>query len=150
MEALVSKLMEGGEIVDLSRASVDFSDRTRTTSSSNAAHDSVIPQMDVETPSKQQGGQLDTNWLSILDDIKEIREQLSQSDIYTPESNNDVNEAPQVDLVFGPVRVPDFQDILSSVPPRPMCDKFLSEYFNAPFILRKFVFFDYYIDANSL
>lgn len=150
VENLVSKLMESGDIADLSRVRVDFSKKTRATSSSNAAHDGVSPQMEVETPSKQQGGQLDTNWLSILDDIKEVREELSQSDIYTPEHNNDVNEAPQVDLVFGPVGVPDFQDILSSVPPRPICDKFLSEYFNAPFMLRTFVFLYYYVNANSL
>jgi hypothetical protein len=135
VENLVSKLMEEGDITDLFRPNIDISDKT---GASNAARDSVVPQMEVETPRKRQGGQLDSNWISILEDIKEVREQLSQSDIYTPEDNADVNEAPQVDLVFGPVGVPDFQDILNSVPPRPICDKLLSEYFNAPFMLRTF------------
>ncbi|CRG91409.1 C6 transcription factor, putative [Talaromyces islandicus] len=124
--------MEGGDLSDLSRQNVEFSDKTRF---SNAVREGVVHQIGVETPRQQQGGQLDTNWLSILDDIKEVREELSQSDIYSPEDNNDANDAPDVDLVFGPVGVADFQDILNSVPSRPICDKFLSEYFNAPFML---------------
>lgn len=147
VENLVSRLMEGGGPADFSTANIDFTDKTRA---SHTARDSVVHQIDAETPRRQQGGQLDTNWLSILDDIKEVREELSQSDIYTPEDNNEANDAPEVDLVFGPVGVADFQDILNSVPPRPICDKFLSEYFNAPFMLRMFLFIDYYVEANSL
>jgi hypothetical protein len=140
-------MLEGGEVSDLSGENIDFADKTRA---SNAARGSVVPQRDVETQRQQQGSQLDTNWLSILDDIKEVREQLSQSDIYSPEDNHDANDAPEVDLVFGPVGVADFQDILSSVPPRPICDKFLSEYFNTPFMLRMFPCTSYFILANSL
>lgn len=137
--------MEGEDFVDLSIPNINL------TEASNAAYDNIVPQTAVDTPNKQQGGQLDSNWLSILEDIKDIREQLSQSDIYTPEDNNDTtNDAPEADLVLGPVPAVDFRDIIASVPPRPICDKLLSEYFCAPFMLRRFLVHWSIIDANFL
>jgi hypothetical protein len=79
-----------------------------------------------------------THWLSILDDIKEVREQLSQSGLLTPEDNDIPNEEEEMDLVLGPMELPKFQDIIQSLPPRPVCDKMLAQYFNSPLILRMF------------
>lgn len=97
-------------------------------------------------PRKARGRIENTHWLSILDDIKEVREQLSQSDITTsPEDNADVNDEAQeeeeIDLVLGATQpLPTFQEIINSLPPRPMCDTLLSQYFTSPIVLRAFFF----------
>jgi hypothetical protein len=80
-----------------------------------------------------KGGQLNyidsSHWRSILNDIKEVREQLSIQD------EPDIEVQPEVDLVFGPQPT---SDILQSLPSRPVCDGLLSQYFNATYmILRK-------------
>lgn len=94
------------------------------------------------TPRKARGHIENTHWLSILDDIKEIREQLAQSDIMTsPEDNADINEEVQeeeeIDLVLGATQpLPTFQEIINALPPRPICDMLLSQYFTSPIVLR--------------
>lgn len=94
------------------------------------------------TPRKARGHIENTHWLSILDDIKEVREQLAQSDILTsPEDNTEINEEAQeeeeIDLVLGATQpLPTFQEIIDSLPPRPICDTLLSQYFTSPMVLR--------------
>jgi len=94
------------------------------------------------TPRKARGHIENTHWLSILDDIKEVREQLAQSDIMTsPEDNADINEEAQeeeeIDLVLGAMQpLPTFQEIIHSLPPRSICDTLLSQYFTSPIVLR--------------
>lgn len=93
------------------------------------------------TPRKARGHIEDSHWLSILDDIKEVREQLAQSDIMTsPEDNADINDEAQeeeIDLVLGATQpLPTLQEIVNSLPPRPMCDMLLSQYFTSPVVLR--------------
>ncbi|KAK9235108.1 fungal-specific transcription factor domain-containing protein [Lipomyces kononenkoae] len=84
---------------------------------------------------KQRNHQIDsTHWLSVLNDIKEVREQLSQSDIFTPEEN-DMHNEPEEDLLLKSTGSPDIQDIIQSLPPRPICDRMLSNYFNSSFTL---------------
>ncbi|KAF5016309.1 hypothetical protein F66182_12047, partial [Fusarium sp. NRRL 66182] len=92
------------------------------------------------TPRKARGHIEDSHWLSILDDIKEVREQLAQSDIMTsPEDNADINDEAQeeeIDLVLGATQpLPTLQEIVNSLPPRPMCDMLLSQYFTSPVVL---------------
>ncbi|KAL1970425.1 hypothetical protein VTN77DRAFT_5586 [Rasamsonia byssochlamydoides] len=73
-----------------------------------------------------------SHWLSILDDIKDIREQLSLSNTHAVE--NEV-ENEQVDLVFSPMPIPSIREILHSLPPRPVCDSLLSQYFNSRYMI---------------
>ncbi|KUL89199.1 hypothetical protein ZTR_03820 [Talaromyces verruculosus] len=93
------------------------------------------------TPRKGRGYIEYTHWLSILDEIKEVREQLAESDIMTsPVDNADINEEAQeeeeIDLVLGATKpLPTFQDIINSLPPRPICDTLLSQYFTSPVVL---------------
>ncbi|KAL3704326.1 hypothetical protein TMatcc_010017 [Talaromyces marneffei ATCC 18224] len=93
---------------------------------------------------KTRGHIENTHWLSILDDIKEVREQLAQSDIMTsPEDDVDTHEEEQeeeeeeeIDLVLGATQpLPTFQEIINSLPPRPICDTLLSQYFTSPMVL---------------
>lgn len=81
-----------------------------------------------------------THWLSILDDIKEVREQLSQSEIFTPEENDMNQEQEEIDLALGTTELPKLQDIIASLPPRAVCDGILSQYFNSSMNLRAFFF----------
>lgn len=103
---------------------------------------SIAAGIEPPTPRKGRGYIENTHWLSILDDIKEVREQLAQSDIMTsPEDNADINEEAQeeeeIDLVLGATKpLPSFQDIINSLPPRPICDTLLSQYFTSPVVLR--------------
>ncbi|KAF1988217.1 hypothetical protein K402DRAFT_391981 [Aulographum hederae CBS 113979] len=67
-----------------------------------------------------------THWLSILNDIQEVREQLS-----TQDEPDEIQVQPEVDLVFASQPA---SDILSFVPPRKVCDLLLSQYFNAKYM----------------
>ncbi|GAM42118.1 hypothetical protein TCE0_043r15797 [Talaromyces pinophilus] len=92
------------------------------------------------TPQKGRGYIENTHWLSILDDIKEVREQLAQSDIMTSPDSADINEEAQeeeeIDLVLGATQpLPTVQEIINSLPPRPICDMLLSQYFTSPIVL---------------
>lgn len=97
-------------------------------------------------PRKARNHVENTPWLSIMDDIKEIREQLAHADILTsPEDNADINEEEQeeeeIDLVLGATQpLPTFREIINSLPPRPICDMLLSQYFTSQLILRTFLF----------
>lgn len=91
-----------------------------------------------------QGGQLNyvdsSHWLSILHDIKEVREQLSSSNPQGQEdqSCDNIGPEPEVDLVFSPLQPPALHEILQSLPSRPICDSLISQYFNSKYmILRK-------------
>jgi hypothetical protein len=80
-----------------------------------------------------RGGQLNyvdsSHWRSILNDIKEVREQLTIQD------EPDMEVQPEADIVFGPQSA---SNILQFLPSRPVCDGLLSQYFNATYmVLRK-------------
>jgi hypothetical protein len=85
-----------------------------------------------------QGNYVDSShWLSILNDIKEVREQLSLSSAQV-EEQPDITKDEDVDLVLGPVPMPNKVDMIKSLPARSVCDSLLSQYFNAQFMsLRK-------------
>ena len=88
-----------------------------------------------------RGGQVNyvdsSHWVSILHDIKEVREQLSLPNTQVQEdpSFGDVGQQPEADLVFGPPLHLTISEILQSLPPRPVCDSLLSQYFNAQYTL---------------
>ena len=90
-----------------------------------------------------------SHWSSLLEDIREIREQLSPSNVDEQSSTiqsasadtewtaKEDNRA-EVDLVFGRQEALNFQDLLQSVPSRQVCDSFVSQYFRpGDAILRK-------------
>ncbi|OKL61666.1 hypothetical protein UA08_02199 [Talaromyces atroroseus] len=148
VENLVFELVNGGGggIMDLSNGDHDvFVDhgsqvgRTRNHGhggasriETTATHGDDMGKSFLHRPTEQS-----THWLAILDDIKEVREQLSQSEIFTPEDNDMNNEQAEeeLDLALGPMELPKFQDIIQSLPPRPICDKILAQYFNSSLIL---------------
>jgi hypothetical protein len=91
-----------------------------------------------------QGGQMNyvdsSHWLSILRDIQESRERLSLSDIQDEEdrSTDGIAPSPEVDLVLGQVQPLEVCEIIRSLPPRPVCDSLISQYFNSQYmIIRK-------------
>jgi hypothetical protein len=97
-----------------------------------------------ETPHLQETGDGRVNyidpghWLSILDDIKEVREHLSVTDQPSSQSKTgfDVDRAvPDAGFLFSPDQNSSLDEILSSLPPQPICDMLLSWYFNSRFMV---------------
>jgi hypothetical protein len=88
-----------------------------------------------------RGGQTNyvdsSHWLSILHDIKEVREELSLSNtqVQEDESFDDFGPQPEVDLMFGPLQPLTIPEILRSLPPRPVCDSLLSQFFNSKYMI---------------
>ncbi|TVY29882.1 Equisetin cluster transcription factor [Lachnellula hyalina] len=88
-----------------------------------------------------QGGQTNyvdsSHWLSILHDIKEVREQLALSS--TQEQEDDsfdrIGPQPEADLVFGLQQPLNIIEIIRSLPSRPVCDSLLSQYFNSQYMI---------------
>jgi hypothetical protein len=109
---------------------------------------------DINPPADERGtlqvreGQINyldsSHWLSILHDIKEIREELALSNAQAQEDQSlgDSPVQPEVDLIFGPLQPPTISEMLRSLPPRHVCDSLLSQFFNAKYmILRRAPFF---------
>lgn len=137
MENIVSQFLQNG---------VTIKPQDKQTYSSNDATDNTeAPGDKVSTASSGslhvRDGQMtyvDSNhWLSILDDIKEVREQLSLSDIHIQENPFDDALGPdnEVDLMFSPMPSHNLREILQSLPPRPVCDSLLSQYFNLTYMV---------------
>lgn len=71
-------------------------------------------------------------WLSIVDEIKEIREQLAVTPSSIPEETLDRED---VDLMFGAAHLPTIAEIVGSLPPRPVCDTLVSYYFGSKYMV---------------
>lgn len=146
VEDMVYQLIEGGSPPTSKTSKRDqLKARKNASSSIDTAYDEVEHLTTQRT--KLRGSLEPTNWLSVLNDIKEVREQLSHSEIFTSEENEPNTghkqvEVEQVDLMLGPLgQLPDIQEIIASLPPRPICDKILAQYFNSPLTLRTCFFF---------
>lgn len=134
------------------------SERTRTdhhhhpgsaASTHTAVDTRIITPPDERGTLHVQGGQVNyvdsSHWLSILHDIKEVREQLSLPNAQGQEdgqSFGDIGPSPQsqpeAELVFGGLVHPlavDIGEIIRSLPPRPVCDSLLSQYFNSQYMI---------------
>jgi hypothetical protein len=88
-----------------------------------------------------QDGQVnyvDSNhWLSILDDVREVRRHLTLSDIGTQESlfDDGSDREREPDLTISPMPRHSIHEILRSLPPRAVCDSLLSRYFNQDYVV---------------
>ena len=106
--------------------------------------DSEKPALTPEMPHLQEteDGQVNyidrSHWLSILNDIKEVREQLG---IASPASqqtkSDDTNTSQMIDnsFLFNTNSDAKFADIFKQVPPRSKCDMLISWYFNSRFMV---------------
>ncbi|KAK4152579.1 hypothetical protein C8A00DRAFT_44389 [Chaetomidium leptoderma] len=80
-----------------------------------------------------------SHWLSILEDIREVREHLSpeggflQQDVPSSSGATWGPELPEISSVLGLRASISLENILASLPPRPVCDRLLSHYFNSRF-----------------
>lgn len=109
--------------------------QTSAPSSSSGGEDGLTP----ETPHLQEteAGQVNyidpSHWLSILDDIKEVREHLSVSNQPIPQNETDFNVdhgISDASLLFSSTQNASLDEIISSLPSQPICDMLLSWYFN--------------------
>ncbi|KAJ5374000.1 hypothetical protein N7517_006006 [Penicillium concentricum] len=78
-----------------------------------------------------------SHWVSILEDIKEVRESLSAVDPFSliePASDGG-SEHPDLSLALGSEHRLNIKDILVSLPTRPICDMLVSRYFNARYMV---------------
>ncbi|KGO76432.1 Transcription factor, fungi [Penicillium italicum] len=78
-----------------------------------------------------------SHWVSILEDIKEVRESLSTVDPFAlsePTSDGASGQS-DVSLATGPEARLNIKDILVSLPTRPICDMLVSRYFNASYMV---------------
>ncbi|KAK1761707.1 hypothetical protein QBC33DRAFT_614721 [Phialemonium atrogriseum] len=99
----------------------------------------------IETPRvlESRDGQVNyvdpSHWLSILEDIKEIREHLTPSDssILHDGLGNGGSPLwePEASFLFGFNQNPSLHEILASLPPQPVCDRLLSHYFGSRFMV---------------
>jgi hypothetical protein len=86
---------------------------------------------------------VDSNhWLSVLEDIREVREHLSPDGNFLQQKSPTSNGArwepglPEVSSVLGlNASSASLDEILTSLPPRPMCDRLLSHYFNSRYLV---------------
>jgi hypothetical protein len=102
---------------------------------------------DINTPTDARGtlhvrgGQMNyvdsSHWLSILHDIKEVREQLSlsNSQVQDDQPFADIRPQPEVDLMFGPLQPLTVPEIIRSLPPRHVCDSLISQFFNSKYMI---------------
>lgn len=97
-----------------------------------------------ETPNLQETGNGQVNyidpshWLSILDDIKEVREHLSvpnQPMAYSVMALDSNHITPDATFLSMPAQTLSLSDALSALPTRPTCDRLISWYFNARFMV---------------
>ncbi|KAI1127209.1 fungal-specific transcription factor domain-containing protein [Nemania abortiva] len=75
-----------------------------------------------------------SHWAAILDGISEIKEYFDKEKTEQHAqliSDNIDADMPGPQLLFGCSRNPDIGDILASVPPRPIVDRLVSQYFNS-------------------
>jgi hypothetical protein len=79
-----------------------------------------------------------SHWLSVLNEIKEVREYLQPGNVAREVLNvNGPGAEASVDLVFGPVQPLQLAEIVRSVPPRHVCDSLLSYYFNTKYMIMR-------------
>lgn len=78
-----------------------------------------------------------SHWLSILNEIKDVRDQLSSSSLKDEEDRSFEENRPQreTDLVFGQPQCRNTSEIMQSLPPRSVCDILLSQYFNSQYMV---------------
>lgn len=85
------------------------------------------------------------HWMSILQDIKEIRAGLSTDLPHDHTFSNDPWLGPDANLSFGfndnSITI---EDILESVPPQPTCDVLLSQYFKSHYMVLGMSFFFFF------
>lgn len=103
-----------------------------------------IPQKEAN---RGQDGYVDpSHWVSILDDIKEVREHLNNGDKFSlREAIDDVGGdlQPEVSLADGLEHSLNINHILAALPTRPICDMLVSRYFNSRYmVLGKFLVTD--------
>jgi hypothetical protein len=132
--------IEDGEITSIPAEQYNRSvKQTSTLSSSSGGGDALTP----EGPHLQETGDGQVNyidpshWLSILDDIKEVREHLSVSNqpLSQNEAGFNAGAASDASFLFNPNQISSLDEILSSLPSQPICDMLLSWYFNSPFMV---------------
>ncbi|OTB10589.1 hypothetical protein K445DRAFT_386538 [Daldinia sp. EC12] len=150
LESLVSSLLTGdavvrpgtisrGEPTTRSVESVASPARYYNTPSS-VREDALTPEsLHLQETADGQVNYIDPNhWQSILDDIKEVREHLSASDEPVPRHEKGaVADRVVLDASFllNSDRIPNLDEILSSLPPQPICDMLLSWYFSSRFMV---------------
>lgn len=79
-----------------------------------------------------------SHWVSILDDIKEVREHLKNGDKFSfKEAIDDAGGdlQPEVSLADGLEHSLNIHDILAALPARPICDMLISRYFNSRYMV---------------
>ncbi|KAH8651156.1 hypothetical protein BX600DRAFT_100183 [Xylariales sp. PMI_506] len=97
-----------------------------------------------ETPHLQEtrDGQVNyidpSHWLSILDDIKEVREHLSHQPLSQTATGMGVPVQPMgsdASFLFDARQASSLEEIIASLPSQPICDMLLSWYFNSSFMI---------------
>lgn len=115
-------------------------DNTDTSLSSPGVEVTLTP----ETPYVQETGDGQVNyidpghWRSILEDIKEVRDHLSEMDQPLSKLESDLgmkNIEQDASFLFSSNPNANLAEILTSLPPQSICDMLLSKYFNIRFLI---------------
>ena len=147
LENLVSSLVRGDAVIqpESGRATANALGGTPIKETPDLSSTIKEPtKLAPETPHLQEtsDGQVNyidpSHWQSVLDDIKEVREQLSLSDGQTAEEEQIIDSnrlSLDAGVWFGSVQGLSTEDILTSLPSKSTCDVLLSWYFNCRFMV---------------
>lgn len=159
LEGLISSLLSGDTVIH--PATLEGHEHEENNSSAitlSSSQSNTVAKTDtrISSPNESEGGlttqtprlretgdgQLNyidpSHWLSILDDIKEVREHLSVPSRTIPpkEDGFNVNRTiTEANLLHGSNQSMDLDEILSSLPSQPICDMLLSWYFDTRFMI---------------
>ena len=129
---------------DLSGAPAQQPARRHSPASSNLSKDYQSELLTPESPHLQEtdDGQVNyidrSHWMSILDDIKEVREHIdgtSRSTMQEPAQPEFKEGSSDASYLFSSSQTPTLGDILATLPSRSICDMILSSYFNSTFMV---------------
>lgn len=134
LESVVSSFLEKGRNVSEVQSFI-------CKSASEPKSDALTPETPrLQTADNGQVSYIDpSHWQSILEDIREVRDHLAPSNNITSNDRpTDVeDQTPEHDaaFVFGSRSDLNIEDILTALPPQPICDMMLSWFFGQSFMV---------------
>lgn len=141
---MVFKFMENGLTISTKSNETDHLNTGRDVSEESSTKASTVTSGSLHFRDDQMSYVDSNHWLSILNDIKEVQEQLSLSNnnIQGNRSVDKTGSEEELDLMFSPMPSHSIREILQSLPPRTVCDSLLSHYFNSRYmVLRELRYF---------
>jgi hypothetical protein len=135
VEGKVQQTAEESKNLDNESQFIDQANTTKSTSN-GAFGNKIQKEIPGALGGRSQSNYVDpSHWVSILGDIKEVRESLSTVDNFSFNDESDGGLQPEIILAVGSESPPSIDDILTILPTRPTCDMLVSQYFNSRYMV---------------